>query len=142
MYYSTVHTRLIHASDMYVHVYAKWVGFRVQMSSGTPIFGICLVILHKFHVYAVLTDIHGIYVVYSWIYHRYPTECVYVVYPWIYHVYRPSIYLVYPWIYMVYHLTYIHGIYVVYPWIFLSLYNQISRLARAADLIQCAHVCG
>ncbi len=29
MYYSTVHTRLIHTSDMYVHVYARWVGFQM-----------------------------------------------------------------------------------------------------------------
>ena len=43
---------------------------------------------------------------------------------------------------MAYHSTYIHGIYVVYPWIFLAFYNQISRPARAAGLIQCAHVCG
>ncbi len=30
MYYSIVHTRLIHASDMYVHVYARWVGFQME----------------------------------------------------------------------------------------------------------------
>ena len=38
--------------------------------------------------------------------------------------------MVYPWIYH------------VYTWIFLASGNQISRPARAAGLIQCAHVCG
>ncbi len=32
MYYSIVHTHHIHSSDMYIHVYARWVGF--QMSIG------------------------------------------------------------------------------------------------------------
>jgi hypothetical protein len=70
-----------------------------------------------YHVYVdVLHDIHGIYMVYTWIYHVYLSDWIYMVYPWIYHVYPPtwSIYMVYPWIYMVYHLMYIHGIYVVY----------------------------
>ncbi len=31
---------------------------------------------------------------------------------------------------------------VVYPWIFLAFWNQISRPARAAGLIQWAHACG
>ncbi len=35
MYYSIVHTRLIHASDMFVHVYARWVGFQMSMYSVT-----------------------------------------------------------------------------------------------------------
>ena len=30
MYYSIVHTRLIHASDVCVHVYARWVGFQMK----------------------------------------------------------------------------------------------------------------
>jgi hypothetical protein len=29
MYYSIVHTRHIHVSDLYVHVYARWVGFQM-----------------------------------------------------------------------------------------------------------------
>ncbi len=29
MYYSIVHTRHIHGSDMYIHVYARWVGFQM-----------------------------------------------------------------------------------------------------------------
>ncbi len=73
-----------------------------------------------------------------------------LVYPWIYHVYRPSIFMVYPWMYMVYHWMYIHGIYVVYCGIsaggmvfkFLAFWNQMSLPARAAGLIQFAHVCG
>ncbi len=35
MYYSIVHTRLIHASDMYVHVYARWVGFQMADPTST-----------------------------------------------------------------------------------------------------------
>jgi hypothetical protein len=67
-----------------------------------------------YHVYVYLNDIHGIYMVYPWKYHVYPSDWIYMVYLWIYHVYPQSIYMVYPWIYMVYHLMYIHGIYVVY----------------------------
>jgi hypothetical protein len=88
-----------------------------RVTSGTPIFGICLV--YTMYIPCICRprryyygDIHGIFVVYPWIYHGYPTECIYMVYSWIYHVYRPSIYLVYPWIYMVYHLTHI----VPYTW--------------------------
>jgi hypothetical protein len=29
MYYSIVHTHHIHCSDMYIHVYARWVGFQM-----------------------------------------------------------------------------------------------------------------
>ncbi len=70
-----------------------------------------------YHVYVDLLHIHGIYLVYSWIYHVHPSDWIYMVYPsWIYHVYPPSIYMVYPlaWICMVYHWMYMHGIYVVY----------------------------
>jgi hypothetical protein len=51
---------------------------------------------------------HGIYMVYPWIYHVYPSDWIYMVtvYPWIY--------MVYPWIFMAHHLMYRHGIYVVY----------------------------
>jgi hypothetical protein len=34
MYYSIVHTHHIHCSDMYIHVYARWVGF--QMHAAAP----------------------------------------------------------------------------------------------------------
>ncbi len=34
MYYSIVHTRLIHGSDMSVHVYARWVGFQMELRLG------------------------------------------------------------------------------------------------------------
>ncbi len=30
MYYSIVHTRHIHGSDIYIHVYARWVGFQMS----------------------------------------------------------------------------------------------------------------
>jgi hypothetical protein len=65
-------------------------------------------------VYVDFLHVHGIYMVYSWIYHVYPLEWIYMVHPRIYHVYPPSICMVYPCIYMVYHLMYLHGIYVVY----------------------------
>ncbi len=29
MYYSIVHTHHIHRSDMYIHFYARWVGFQM-----------------------------------------------------------------------------------------------------------------
>ncbi len=72
---------------------------------------------------------------------------IYLVYPWIYRVYLSNISMVYPWIsmygypwniiwciHMVY-TRYIQG----YSWTFLAFCNQISRLAHAAGLIQCAH---
>ncbi len=54
-----------------------------------------------YHVYVDLNDIHGIYMVYPWIYHVYPSDWIYMVYPWIYHVYPLCIYMVYPWIYII-----------------------------------------
>ncbi len=51
-----------------------------------------------FHVYGVHLNIHGINLVYPWIYHVYPLRWIYMVYPRIYHVYLRSIYMVYPWI--------------------------------------------
>jgi hypothetical protein len=95
----------------------------------------------------VLHTIHGIlYMVYPWIYHVYPSDWINMVYPWIYHVF----YQVYTWYIHGYHTLYIiwciYMVYtwyiVVYPWIFLAFWNQISRPARAAGLIQCAHACG
>ncbi len=35
MYYTIVHIRLIHGSDMYVHVYARWVGFQMSATAAT-----------------------------------------------------------------------------------------------------------
>jgi hypothetical protein len=32
MYYSIVHTHHIHRSDMFIHVYARWVGFQMKPS--------------------------------------------------------------------------------------------------------------
>ncbi len=54
-----------------------------------------------------------------------------------------AVYLLYWWVQwtrmmMMVDTLYIHG----YSWIFLAFWNQISRPARAAGLIQCAHVCG
>jgi hypothetical protein len=72
--------------------------------------GICLV----YTIYVDVLHIHGIYKVYPWVCHVYPSDWIYMVYPWIYHVYPPGIYMVYPLIYMVYHLMYTHGIFVVY----------------------------
>ncbi len=80
-----------------------------------------------YHVYVDVLHIHGIYMVYPWIYHVYPSDWIYMVYPCIYHVYPPSIYMVHPWIYMVYHLMYIHGIYVVYHGISLDVYTWYIR---------------
>ncbi len=98
-----------------------------------------------YHIYVDVLHIHGIYMVYFWIYHVFPSDWINMVYPWIYHVYPPSIYMIYPWIYMVIiwciYMVYIWYI-VVYPWIFWAFWNQISRPARAAGLIQCAHACG
>ncbi len=45
MYYSIVHTRLIHASDMYVHVYARWVGFQMLVCTGTSESAISVTVL-------------------------------------------------------------------------------------------------
>ncbi len=70
-----------------------------------------------YHVYVDILHIHGIYMVYPWIYHVYPSDWIYHVYrPSTYMVYpcRPSIYMVYPWMYTVYPLMYVHGIYLVY----------------------------
>ncbi len=95
-----------------------------------------------YHIYVDVLHIHGIYIVYPWIYHVYPSD-------WIYHGYTMYIHQVYTWyihgytwyiiwcIYIVY-MWYI----VVYPWIFLAFWNQISRPAHAAGLIQWAHACG
>ncbi len=60
-----------------------------------------------YNVHVDLLHMHGIYMIYSWIYNVYPSDWIYMVYPWIYYVYPPSIYMVYHWMY-------IHGIYVVY----------------------------
>ena len=101
-----------------------------------------------YHVYVDVLHIHGIYMVYTWIYHVYPSDWIYMVYPGIYYVYPPSIYMVYPWIYMVYHLMYIRGIYVVYRGISMDIPSFLKPdfaagpWPRAAGLIQCAHVCG
>ncbi len=82
-----------------------------------------------YHVYVDVLHIHGIYMVYPWIYHVYPSD-------WIYHVYQPSIYMVYPcqlsiymlypWIYMVYPLTYVHGIYLVYCGISMDIHSFLK----------------
>ncbi len=118
-----------------------------------------------YHVYVDVLHIHG-----NWwnIHHDgisldIPSWCIsirldmiiyimMVLYPWIYHVYPLSIswYMVYPWIYTAWYIIWcsIYMVYtwyiVVYPWIFLAFWNQISRPARAAGLIQCAHAssCG
>ncbi len=44
MYYSIVHKHYIHRSDMYIHVYARWVGFQM---TGKP--GDCTIIVIVFH---------------------------------------------------------------------------------------------
>ena len=60
MYCSIVHTRLIHALDMYVQVYARWVGFQMSWDAHLePRFSVYAWCIQRIsHVYAVLTDIH------------------------------------------------------------------------------------
>jgi hypothetical protein len=78
-----------------------------------------LYIQRIFHIYAVLTDIHEIYVVYPWIYHGYPTEWIYVVYPWKYHVFTRYIRGI---------SMDIHGIsFDVYPWYIRGISMDIPR---------------
>ncbi len=36
-----------------------------------------------YHVYVVLPHMPGIYMVYPWIYHVYPSDWIYMVYPWV-----------------------------------------------------------
>ncbi len=79
---------------------------------------------------------------YTWYIHGYTMYIHGSGYTWYILGYTVYIYTVYPWyiiwwIYMVY-TWYIHG----YSWIFLDFWNQISRQARAAGLIQWTHVCG
>ncbi len=89
-----------------------------------------------------------IYMVYTWYIHEYTMYIPRIGYAWYIYGYTMHIHKVYTWyiqgytwyilwcMYMVYTL-YIHG----YSWIFLAFWNQISRPASAAGLIQCAHVC-
>jgi hypothetical protein len=90
-----------------------------------------------------------IYMVYTWYIHGYTMYIHQTGYTWYIHGYPMYIHKLYTW--------YIHGytwyiiwcIYVVYtwyiveyPWTFRAFWNQISRQASTAGLIQCAHACG
>jgi hypothetical protein len=119
------------------------------MASGTCIFGIyhvytsyipciCRCPTCTWHIYGISMDIPCTYHRngYTWLSMDIPcmsTQYIHGIsmdingYTW-YIIW--CIYMVYTW--------YIHG----YSWIFLAFWNQISRPARVAGLIRCAHVCG
>ncbi len=98
-------TRCIHGTDMFVHVYHDAI-----FESGTHIFGMCLVYTwyipciyspptYTWHICGISMDIPCISI-------GLDIHGISLVYPWIYHVYQASMYMVYPRIYMVYHMMY------------------------------------
>ncbi len=122
--------------------YAKYVSQNLICRIWTPHFADVYYMVYTWYILGYTMYIHQ--TGYTWYFQGY-TMYFHQVYTWYIHGYTwydiigcsitgtGMIYMVYTWYIRV----------VVYPWtrIFLAFWNQISRPAHAAGLIQCAHAC-